>query len=255
MRRERDEIGRNHDEAVAALASLRNEKLAADAARADLESNLGQTAQDQRVLTVVVEQISEQLRRMQDRASAREQQHDGEINALRTQLLDSEAALANQARQRGWRRFLPTALLHRSSARRLVRSGLFDVNWYCAQYPDVPQSEFGAAEHYLRIGCCRGYKPNPLFDTRWYLRHYEDVRRSGVNPLIHYLRHGFREGRDPGPDFNTEFYLEGNPDVRARGKNPLAHYLHYGASKGDHRYAPLLIWARPPRSSKMRNRA
>jgi hypothetical protein len=217
-----------------ALEALRSEKLAAEAARADLAGNFDRASQDQRALMAVVEQTAVELRRTQDRASAREsvqtQEYQSEILVLQNQLLDQEAALAYQARRSI--RLLPSRFVRHFSARRLVRSGLFDGDWYRSQYPDVVQSELCPAEHYLQIGFSQGYKPNPLFDTRWYLRRYEDVRRSGVNPLLHYLQYGFREGRDPGPDFQTEFYLETNPDVRASGTNPLAHYLRHGRNEG-----------------------
>jgi hypothetical protein len=233
---EREALLQRHDETVAALETLRSEKLVAESARADLDRTLSRALQDQRALTTAVERISGELGRIQDCASARESgqamKHEAEIHALRSQLLDSETAHANRAQQGSWTALLPMTLRHHSPARRLVRSGLFDVEWYRTQYSDVPQSKFGAANHYLRTGFCKGYKPNPLFDTRWYLQLYEDVRRSGMNPLLHYLDHGSREGRDPGPDFDTQFYLEANPDVRAASKNPLAHYLNHGRHEG-----------------------
>jgi hypothetical protein len=212
MRCDRDETARKYHETAAALEALRNEKRAGDGACVDLEGKLSQSLQDQGALTQMVERISEELRRMQDRPFDRNsggaRELEAEIRTLRSQVI-------------------------------LVRSGLLDVEWYCAGYPDVPQSEFDVAEHYLRIGVCEGYKPNPLFDTNWYLQRYEDVREAGINPLLHYLQHGFREGRDPGPDFETEFYLETNPDVRAAGINPLAHYLRHGRRE-------LRLPSRPP---------
>ena len=84
-------------------------------------------------------------------------------------------------------------------ARRLGRSGLLDPSWYRATYPDVAGSGLAAAEHYLEIGFCRGYRPNPFFDTRGYLERYEDVRRSGVNPLLHYLRADGAKAAIPAP--------------------------------------------------------
>ena len=166
------------------------------------------------------------------------------MQALRGELVDAEAALAGARRAKGaykagaW--LTPTALSSARLAKRLLRSGLFDAEFYRAQYSaalsDFPQkgakSELAAATHYLEEGFCRGYRPNPLFDTRWYLTRYEDVRCSGVNPLLHYFLDGFREGRDPGPAFQTEYYLEANPDVRASGTNPLAHYLLHGRHEG-----------------------
>ncbi len=162
--------------------------------------------------------------------------HEAQRHVLRGQLIDAEAALSNlttkHSRTGMWATLLPTTLRRRQLARRLIRSGLFDTSWYKSEYPDVERSGLSAAEHYLELGFCRGYKPNPFFDTRSYLERYEDVLISGMNPLLHYLLHGFREGRDPGPDFDNTFYLETNPDVRANGMNPLAHYLRYGRYEG-----------------------
>jgi hypothetical protein len=116
--------------------------------------------------------------------------------------------------------------------RKLIRSGLFDEDWYKSEYPEAAKSGLSAARHYLDEGFCRGCRPNPFFDTRWYLERYEDVRRSGMNPLLHYAVHGLREGRDPGPQFKTSWYLETYPDVRVSGMNPLAHFIHFGRIEG-----------------------
>jgi len=156
------------------------------------------------------------------------------IRALQVQLIDAEAALAKykNGRRNGaaWARRLSVA--RRRALRQIVRSGLFDVEWYAREYPDATANGRPPVEHYLDEGYLSGYRPNPLFDTRWYLEHYEDVRRAGVNPLLHYIHNGAREGRDPGPDFHTDFYLVNNPDVHKSGMNPLRHYLHYGRDEG-----------------------
>ena len=53
----------------------------------------------------------------------------------------------------------------------LIRnSGLFDVEFYCARYPDVAASGLDPVDHYLQIGAARGYDPSPLFDTGYYAR-------------------------------------------------------------------------------------
>ena len=53
----------------------------------------------------------------------------------------------------------------------LIRaSGLFDVDWYLARYPDVAVSGLDPIDHYLQIGAALGYDPNPLFDTKYYAR-------------------------------------------------------------------------------------
>ncbi len=150
------------------------------------------------------------------------------MRAVGAQLVDVEAALS---RARAGNGLIP-AISRALTARKLMRSGLIEPEWYHQTYPDARESGLTPAAHYLEIGFARGYKPNPFFDTRFYLELNEDVLRSGLNPLLHYLLHGWREGRDPGPNFRTTFYLETNPDVRGKGINPLAHYLHNGRHEG-----------------------
>ena len=77
---------------------------------------------------------------------------------------------------------------------KLLQSGLFDEEWYLAQYPEV--REMGSpVEHYLTAGWKEGKNPSPRFHTWKYLYAYPDVRQSGMNPLVHYLSHGRAEGR------------------------------------------------------------
>jgi hypothetical protein len=251
MNSARIEAEREAEDLTRTLESVRSGKAAVEAARADLAGNLDRTLEEKHGLAADLDRMSSELQRMHrvstERASAQEaahaqalteaqKAHEAQIHVLRAQLVDAEAALSNstakQLRAGILARLLPPAFRRRLLARQLVRSGLLDAAWYRATYPDVGESRLGAAEHYLEIGFCRGYRPNPFFDTRWYLDHYDDVRRSGVNPLLHYLMNGYREGRDPGPDFQTDFYLQTNPDVRANGMNPLMHYLRYGRHEG-----------------------
>jgi hypothetical protein len=158
-----------------------------------------------------------------------------QIRAIRDQLVDAEAALAKSKAEQGrrlWRTLFFPAPNTRRAERQLMKSGLFDPEWYIREYPNVVKSGRSPAQHYLEEGYLRAYRPNPLFDTRWYLEHYDDVRRSGINPALHYLSLGWVEGRDPGPDFQTNFYILAYPDVRTSGENPLAHYLRCGRADG-----------------------
>ena len=244
-------VAQKHADALAALESERIQKAAIEAARADLAGTLDRTMEEKRGLVAHLDHASSELERVErissERASAQDaahsfalatarSAHEAQVHALGGQLVDAEAALshaaAKHARAGLSARVLPASWRRRTLARRLGRSGLLDPSWYRATYPDVAGSGLAAAEHYLEIGFCRGYRPNPFFDTRGYLERYEDVRRSGVNPLLHYLQQGWREGRDPGPDFQTDYYLEANPDVRANAMNPLVHYLRYGRHEG-----------------------
>jgi septal ring factor EnvC (AmiA/AmiB activator) len=69
-----------------------------------------------------------------------------------------------------------------------------------------------------------------LFDEDFYLRAYPDVAARKLDPICHYLLFGARELRNPNPSFNTGRYLDRYPDVRNDKKNinPLTHYILYG---------------------------
>ena len=62
----------------------------------------------------------------------------------------------------------------------LIRaSGLFDVDWYLATYPDVAASGLDPIDHYLQVGAALGYNPNPLFDTKYYARQMAARMQAG----------------------------------------------------------------------------
>ncbi len=120
---------------------------------------------------------------------------------------------------------------------KLIRtSGLFDAEWYVANYPDAGSPERAVA-HFLKHSATKGNDPGPGFSTRAYLSDNPDVATSGMNPLLHYLRFGRFEGRvardqqgrpaGDGADhglnekalarvqavFDADFYRATNPDL------------------------------------------
>ena len=133
------------------------------------------------------------------------------IARLEQELVVSRTAQSNNERVKERRRWLaPLRLLRyltgRYSAERrrlrrhvaqITESGIFDTEWYLAQYPDVAEAGTDPVVHYLCFGASEGRDPSPLFDTDWYLTQYPDVARAGINPLVHYLCSGASEGRDP----------------------------------------------------------
>jgi GT2 family glycosyltransferase len=70
---------------------------------------------------------------------------------------------------------------------------------------------------------------SPLFDSDFYLDQNTDVREGGVDPTLHFLLTGGLEGRQPGVLFNTKYYLAANPDVGRTKENPLIHFIRWGA--------------------------
>ena len=71
-------------------------------------------------------------------------------------------------------------------------------------------------------------KKSGLFDEEYYCLQYPDVRQADVDPLWHFVSVGWKEGRDPSPVFITVQYLEANVDVGAADVNPLTHYILFG---------------------------
>jgi len=80
----------------------------------------------------------------------------------------------------------------------LLDSGIFDAEWYCGRYPDVPKSGIPPLEHFLRFGFWMARDPGPGFSRDSYTALYPDVANGGGDPLLHYLRHGRGEGRLAG---------------------------------------------------------
>lgn len=117
-------------------------------------------------------------------------------------------------------------------AKLLRRSRVFDPNWYCKTYSDVPETRGGAMRYYLQVGAKLGHWPSPLFDSDYYLSRNRDVATSGENPLAHFVRVGGMEGRDPHPLFAAGWYLRRYPDVARSGGDPLTHYNTVGAAGG-----------------------
>src|SRR5688572_8717114 len=71
-----------------------------------------------------------------------------------------------------------------------------------------------------------------LFDEEYYLRRNSDVATAEVDPVLHYLLHGASEGRDPGPHFSTQEYIRRYPAVAKSGINPLYHFIVQGYANG-----------------------
>ena len=132
----------------------------------------------------------------------------------------------------------------------IERSGLFDADWYVAQYPEAGSRDKALA-HFLKHSAKQGTDPGPGFCTRAYLSDHPDVAQSGMNPLLHYLRFGRFEGRmardrqgrpsGEGADhglneaalarvkaaFDPRFYRDTNPDLPEE-TDAFAHFMGPG---------------------------
>lgn len=141
-----------------------------------------------------------------------------EVDRLNLELQERFSELANLTRnldpvlgrQRGVVRFFG------KGGRRLSQF-LSPINWYRQRVLKRHAAQIAASG---------------FFDESWYERSYPDVKNSGFKPALHFLKIGALEGRNPGPNFNTRAYLNQNPDVAQSGMNPLVHYLEYGRAEG-----------------------
>jgi len=81
----------------------------------------------------------------------------------------------------------------------LLKSGLFDSEYYLRRNPDVAAAGIEPVAHYIRWGAAELRSPSPYFSTRWYVEQYPDVLESEKNPLYHFIVSGYAEGRLPQP--------------------------------------------------------
>jgi hypothetical protein len=114
--------------------------------------------------------------------------------------------------------------------REMERSGLFDADWYQANYPEVARSGMGPLRHYALIGAALGWDPGPRFSTDFYLEHNPDVSR-GTNALLHYLRHGQARGSKIAPSTVERQWLTLTLDERFPNLRPLRVYASTSAPK------------------------
>ena len=117
---------------------------------------------------------------------------------------------------------------YRSEADVIALSGLFDADWYSAQYEDVLESGSDPLEHFCLLGWREGLLPNFYFDPAWYLATYGPGDAEGTNPLVHYIEQGEREGAWPSPQFDPEWYRDQH-GLEA-DESPLRHFLLRRAS-------------------------
>lgn len=128
----------------------------------------------------------------------------------------------------------PTRRAHET----IMKSGIFDRDFYCANNPLLAVRNEDPVQHYLGKGAKALQDPSPYFSTEYYLSSNPDVALSGMNPLLHFCRYGGRELRDPSPAFDMGRYwaihLAGTEGSDA---NPLTHYVTVGRREKLQAYA------------------
>lgn len=79
-----------------------------------------------------------------------------------------------------------------------------DQDYYFAQYPDVAQSGFSAAEHWKTYGWRENRNPAPWFDTKFYLSQFSEADRPKSDPLVHYILEGCSQDKLPSARTSIE---------------------------------------------------
>jgi hypothetical protein len=115
--------------------------------------------------------------------------------------------------------------LQHGAAERRDPGPRFSVAAYVAQDPSAASSGINPLLHFLerRETILR----SGLFDADWYARTYPDVAQSALDPLSHYLQYGAAEQRDPGPGFSVGEHLARHPWLSRARINPLVHFLEH----------------------------
>ena len=99
-----------------------------------------------------------------------------------------------------------------------------------AQIQPIPYDEQGRAEPGDFAQLREGVIKSGLFNRNWYLAQNEDVLFSTMDPFDHFWETGDVEGRDPGPGFSTSGYRYRYG--LADDTPALAHYLCEGRDGG-----------------------
>ncbi|MEZ5831731.1 MAG: DUF616 domain-containing protein [Dongiaceae bacterium] len=112
----------------------------------------------------------------------------------------------------------------------LLKSELFDSEYYLRRNPDVAEAGVDPVLHYVLYGASEMRDPGPWFSTRWYVWRYPDVRESGLNPLYHFIMRGYSEGRLAGPR-NAAERAAMNREMNLGINSPTV--VHMAAAQGD----------------------
>ncbi len=117
----------------------------------------------------------------------------------------------------------------------IQQSGLFDLNYYLINYPDVRASGLDPLKHFCRYGWQEGRRANPYFDAGWYAKAY--LPEGGENPLAHYIRSGEEAGNRPIVYFDPAWYLAqyGTPPQ----SSALRHFLE---NRRRQQFSPLRLF-------------
>lgn len=123
-------------------------------------------------------------------------------------------------------------LFHSFIARQIIKTGLFDPEFYDAQHKSKA-SGYDGLFHFVAIGDRQGLLPSPVFDPSYYRSQASRLLlSSSCNSILHYILIGRHFGKSPSPHFDLKHYLKANPDVANSGMDPLLHFLRHGGGEG-----------------------
>jgi hypothetical protein len=118
----------------------------------------------------------------------------------------------------------------------ISRSGLFDRDWYAAQYGDVRDGDVDPLRHYVFYGAREGRLPN---DDPHFARYISEITPDVLgnqNPLLHYALSGRLEANisiiAKSGLFDADWYLQQNIDIQGVAIEPIKHYALYGDKEG-----------------------
>ncbi|MEJ5913390.1 glycosyltransferase [Pseudokineococcus sp. 1T1Z-3] len=129
-----------------------------------------------------------------------------------------------------------------TSAIDVLRSGLFDQDWYEEQLGRSMSSPLAAAAHYVARGRFAGLSPHPLFEPEWYVGAV--WRKADRDPLATYLRYGSREEVSPHPLFDPAVWLSENPGAISWQGGALGHFVAHATSETLLPLPPSLVQVR-----------
>lgn len=124
------------------------------------------------------------------------------------------------------------------------QAGLFDIEYYCEQYDDVPKGIL-AAKHYAKHGWKEGRNPSLCFEAGRYAKEYlKNI--SDINPLLHFVEslprfveHPYenrilklKKKAETDKIFDAHFYRTCNPDLKFNDMQLFFHYLLFGWKEG-----------------------
>lgn len=128
----------------------------------------------------------------------------------------------------------------------ILRTRLFDADYYLAVYPDVGAAGIDPLLHYVEHGAAEGRWPNAYFDTRSYRDEHQD-RDDRINPLAHYASTPGSDQWSTSAQFDGRFYAERYADARMSGMKPLEHFLVKGILEGRQAASPGPVHVAVPR--------